>query len=1163
MTSGNDSRSRSSDDTRATPIAGSVPDIVLYDELLRNSNLLAEGGNVDAPIAATLRLLNDVLRSGSTAGTTLIEDFGFSVPNDINSRKDLSPDVSMDSLCTRLPDRFLSRRILGKGSFGCVYLASDRLLQRDVAIKVPHQMSFESDELKVRFLRESRALARLSHPNIVRVLDSGTTDGLSWQVTEYVDGVRLSDFRRQSGNLLPPDVAAKIVCQLADAVQHAHDHGVLHRDIKPDNVLMEKISAKSTVDDTELRMTPRLSDFGLARIVDDDICVSRTGLLIGTPMYMAPEQLKGQLDLQGTWTDIYSLGIVLYELLNETVPHPEAQSLHSRILIADKSVGTFRHLRSNVSADLETICLKCLRVDPRERYASAGALRDDLNRFLDGRPTLARPLPMPEQMVRWAHRNRMLSASIFAVTAALLIVLAQTIYSFQRSQTQNRALSQTLDNLKVEKRRSESLLKLAEQNQVKAQNSEGRFRTLAWNSTIRAALTALHQDKFHTVRSLLETLRTSQAAEIARPEWQLASEELKRHYELVFDLGYGIREMRSVPGTSLLVIAGDSPAVTLLDFRHRRIEKQIITDVPSIHALSISADGKYIAVGGTTNVNDMAIPMLYSLETGDCLQRFPPQPTTIESLLLTEDGAALVCGCRYEPVIVFDLTTGTQTSLPTNRRNLWLLEGQGGRSLIAHSTADELIVASRDKPAEIVSHEIKDNIEFCVSVPHSPLIACSSLAQDFIELRNTKTGQSVCRFSHAKNYFSSVAVSTPSRKMFAGREDGCLVIWDIPDKWLLPTIESGELRHADIANIPVVMDYRVVQIDDQPITSLAVVGNVIYCATAAGRVIAFRIPASSTLTALNEPDNSRWMSTTISQQGSVFVGERSGQIHHLPPDQHTRGSTHQQSLLDAFASGTSSIVFYDPNAVDCLTVSSDGSTVAWASWTQAVRTGILSNSSISLISPSEAGRFGSIDEITFSPDDKCISWSGRDGKISSHNLQGPLGRMPFSLAGNADALCYSPDGSRLACGGSFDAVVLLDSQTMTQVAALDESNGCSAISWDDSGTKLLMGFRNGAVEVRPLHGPRGRRTSLHRGNVSKIVTLSGSPLAVSVDETSQIALWNPETGESYGVLFQPNLLPSGVVAMEPALERTNENELVLVYDDGTGPQILRWCIHSL
>lgn len=364
--------------------------------------------------------------------------------------------------------RFRVIRRLGSGGFGVVFLAEDPVLRRNVAIKIPLATSFQSQELHDRFLRECRAAAMLNHPNIVRVLESGDVQGIPYQVAEYVNGERLSDLLQRQRPAV--QLSVEIVRCMADAVQHAHDHGVLHRDIKPDNILLQNSAAT----------VPRITDFGLARVADDNTALSRSGMLVGTPKYMSPEQLHGQVRLQGPPTDIYSLGVVLHELLTGSVPFANADSLQSRMAISGSSVPSFRSARTGISKDLETVCLKCLQLRPEDRYASAGDLRDDLSRYLDGRPTLARPIPVHEQFVRWVAGNRKLAGLLGLLIVSVLVVLVQAIRNDRASRELNTTLTAALSQLTEEKQRADASLNLAKQSGVKAQESESRYRETAW-----------------------------------------------------------------------------------------------------------------------------------------------------------------------------------------------------------------------------------------------------------------------------------------------------------------------------------------------------------------------------------------------------------------------------------------------------------------------------------------------------------------------------------------------------------------------------------------------------------------------------------------------------------------------------------------------------------
>jgi len=1149
------------DDLRPTVVdsesaASETPAAIRYDEELR---CLTEGTALsmsEIPLAGTLRLLHDVLRCGQkeqfdTADTLLAYDAD-PVPG-------TGYHLTQARFSSALPSRFQIRRMLGKGGFGIVYLATDTLLQRDVAIKLPHQMVLNSGELQERFLRESRAIARLNHPSVVRVLDSGAEAGLSWQITEYVDGPSLREYRRQHQNGIPAKTAARILLQLADAVQHAHDQGVLHRDIKPDNILLEKLPGHTRDALPEVNFVPRLTDFGLARLIDD-ITISRSGLLIGTPMYMAPEQLKGQPSLQGPWTDIYSLGVVLYEMLTGTIPFAEATSLHSRIGLAEQPVGRFRTAQNGIPRDLETICLTCLNVQPNARYASAGILRDDLQRFLEGRPTLARPLPALEKFSRWRQRNRTLAASIFVVLVSVLIVFGQTLSSYIVSQRQNQQLTGTLNQLKKEKQRSDSLRELADKSRLHAEENESKFRTLAWNSTIREALTVLQQRRFFAVLSHLETLRQSHPEMIHRTDWQLTSAELEHHFSSVCNLGHPLHEMRLVPGANQLVVCGDSSNVSLIDSRTYQPIRSFPTGVPRIHAIAVSADGKRIAVGGSADANDQAVPMIYSLETGELLQTFSPQSTTIDSLLFTSDGKSLVCGCRYEPVKVFTITDGVESALKTTRRNQWLAESPDGSRIAVHETDQTVLVVSLDDPEATRTLSFPDDIEIGIWIPNTSVLACSNYQSKYIELVDTVTGQIVVRLLHSGKAFTSLVVCESQQRLYAGRDDGSIVCWDIPAELFLPPASGSLATTSRIESIKEVPENETVFVDDQPITSMIVSEQELFCSTASGRIAVYRfplLPNDDSGRIVNQP---RWRSAAIhGQSGDVFIGENDGRISTLRHRDFPFTRRGQVSFAQSVKNGLTSVAVLDKYAVDGLVVSPNESHIAWSNWTQQVQVAELPFSHVIEFSAAANTHNGGVDAIAFSPDGISVAWTGSEKLLCLRKLHGTTGVQTLPLAGYGNSLSYSPRLNQLACGGSFDQLIIVDCNTMSPQTTIDHCRGCTAICWHSSEKSLLLGFNDGSVQIRSLTDSTKVRLTVHRREVRRIALSPDKKLAVSVDQSGQVALWHPETGELSGILFEPRTTAAGIVGKEPVLEFVGSDQLMLVYDNGDdGPQVLQW-----
>jgi serine/threonine-protein kinase len=294
---------------------------------------------------------------------------------------------------------------IGRGGMGVIYRGHQVSLDRPVALKVLRKDA--STDMRERFRSEAEAAARLRHPHVAQVYDAGTCDGRPYFAMEFLDGGTLA--RKLGGRPQPPAEAATVVEALARAAQHAHENGVVHRDLKPSNVLLAANG------------TPKIADFGLARQTVSGLG-TRTGDLLGTPSYMAPEQAAGRSHQSGPAGDIYSLGAVLYECLTGRPPFQGGSLIETLEQVQSQPVTPPRQLDPCVSADLEAICLKCLEKEPGKRYITAGQLADDLRRFLDGRPVSVRPVGALGRLGHWCRRNRVAAGAIAVLLLYSLIV---------------------------------------------------------------------------------------------------------------------------------------------------------------------------------------------------------------------------------------------------------------------------------------------------------------------------------------------------------------------------------------------------------------------------------------------------------------------------------------------------------------------------------------------------------------------------------------------------------------------------------------------------------------------------------------------------------------------------------------------------------------------
>ena len=301
-----------------------------------------------------------------------------------------SATESRDSVVRVFGDYDLLEEI-ARGGMGVVYRARQRSLNRVVAVKMILAGQLARDEEVQRFYNEAEVAANLQHPNIVAIHEVGKIDDQHFFSMDYVDGPSLSDLVNQGP--LTPDRSALLLKQIAEAIEYAHHNGTLHRDLKPQNVLIDQNGQ------------PHVTDFGLARKLDSGSSLTTTGQILGTPSYMPPEQAAGRTSDIGPASDVYSLGSILFVLLTGRPPFQSDSTVETLRDVLESDPPLPRMLNAAVPHDLETICLKCLEKEPTRRYESAALLADDLGLFLQGEPIQARPLGIAGRLVRWARRK--------------------------------------------------------------------------------------------------------------------------------------------------------------------------------------------------------------------------------------------------------------------------------------------------------------------------------------------------------------------------------------------------------------------------------------------------------------------------------------------------------------------------------------------------------------------------------------------------------------------------------------------------------------------------------------------------------------------------------------------------------------------------------------
>jgi WD40 repeat protein/tetratricopeptide (TPR) repeat protein len=511
---------------------------------------------------------------------------------------------------------------LGRGGMGVVFMARQTKLGRPVALKMILSGGRAGTAELARFRAEAEAIARLQHPNIVQIYEVGEQGGLPYFTLEFCGGGNLH--RKLNGTPLPTREAAVLVETLARATEAAHRRNIIHRDLKPANILLAEDG------------TPKITDFGLAKKLDDDSGQTQSGAVVGTPSYMAPEQAGGKNKQLGSATDIYALGAILYECLTGRPPFKAATIMETlRQVASDEPVPPAR-LQSTVPHDLETICLKCLQKEPARRYESAGALADDLRRFLENRPIVARPVGGVERAVKWARRRPAI-AGLLGVSVAAALAMVVFSVALLESNEQLKAANDELGAANTK------LTIQTEEAQKAKKDAEGATQEVKTEKNLVVAKQKQIEEK-------------SQEAIEKGAEVQRQAEQL-RMFLFAGQVQKAVTEAETDPRRGQASLLDQRLCLPWLrDFAwgatYRRTRTyQALPVIAMQGSLDLSADGKRLAVWGS---QDTAVRLL-ELPTGrDCTPKWRPlddkdglrSATLHRAIALSPDGKLLAMGLR-------------------------------------------------------------------------------------------------------------------------------------------------------------------------------------------------------------------------------------------------------------------------------------------------------------------------------------------------------------------------------------------------------------------------------------------------------------------------------------------------------------------------------------
>jgi WD40 repeat protein/serine/threonine protein kinase len=665
---------------------------------------------------------------------------------------------------------------LGHGGMGVVYKARQVKANRVVALKMILARAHATLEQKVRFQIEAEAIAALQHPNIVQLYEVGECDGLPFFSLEFVEGGSLDDLlkeRRATGKPLVPREAAALVETLARAMHYAHSHGVIHRDLKPANILLAPasgggadVAGSAPPPKAGANWVPKITDFGLAKRLDEAGAVSQSGAIMGTPDYMAPEQAAGRVrDISGA-ADVWALGVILYELMTGRRPFRGANDFDTlRKVLSEEPVPPSRH-RRRMPGDLETICLGCLHKDPGRRYASAEGLAEDLRRFCMGEPIAARPVGRWERAVKWMRRN----PAVTGLLASLVLGTAVAVFFAIRA-------NEKAAEAQKETKRADREAVLAKQNAVKEKEARteaekekqaAQFQANARHAIqLDQALRAWEQnDMVEANRILGEVNPTLQQT------WETRHLHEICHRKVMGLLGHkGPVSSVAISSDGRWIVLGSGPSS---DRQGRRLLGEVtIWDAATgqqlhtlhghtwwVKSVAISRDGKRIVSGGAgydvKTEKTWGEVEVWDAVTGKALNNLQGHTCGVLSVALNADGSRIISGAG-----AYD----RKTNKSSGELKVW--EAATGQALLSFRGLNFAVysVALSGDGKRIVS-----------GIGGYDLKTKKSWGE--VKVWDAATGQELRTLPRHTGHVLSVAFSSDGRRIVSGSRDGTVKVWD-------------------------------------------------------------------------------------------------------------------------------------------------------------------------------------------------------------------------------------------------------------------------------------------------------------------------------------------------------------------------------------------------
>ena len=1033
---------------------------------------------------------------------------------------------------------------VGRGGMGVVYKARHRGLNRLVALKMVLAGEFASNSEQLRFQREAELAARVKHVNIVQVHEVGQLGDRPYISMEWVSGGTLA--QRLDGTPWSAHDAARLIGTLALAIDAAHRQGVIHRDLKPANILVQpddEGTPPSTLTATSKSglvagLTLKITDFGLARSLQDQAGLTKTGFAVGTPEYMAPEQADGDPARVGPAVDVYALGVILYQLLTGQPPfRGESPAAVLRAAAADSPVAP-RRIKPNVPRDLETIVLKAIEREPKARYLTAAALGEDLRRFVTDEPILARPPRLSERLVKWARRQPRLAALATSLVVVIILALAGLTALWLRAEQSGIESRRALYRADImaaatalELNHTETARRLLESTPTEYCNWEWRYlvsqldnsRAVFRPGNAPARLVALSPDcrqvvyanegeptlHLHDVAGGCEVAKLSgHEGEILRIAWsqngkRIASSSADGTVRLWDAASGGPLELlrdHSQPVVKLELSDDGSRLVTQstdLDLRVWDLAGgatvRSLSSVKATRVTRLSPDGKSFAVGR------VGVVQLWNTATGAELAPLVCGNAQVLAIAFSPDGTRLAAGTDYPQnrVWIWDLATGRAlASMEGHSNTISHVEfSPDGHRIVStsHDQTMRLWDGLTGQPVGTLrGHSDRVTGEFFL--PDGRSIVSASLDSTF-RLWDVRDRELIGVF-RGQASVHEFAVSHPDGAVLGSVDsDGSVHLWDVES-----VKNQGVLgRHAsfvyDVAFSPsgatvasAAWDGTVRLWDPARRQSIGVLRH-------ANEVVTFAAfhPDGRQLVSACRPNRlCTWDLTTARPTayrdltGTEFTEQR----HAFSPGGDLAASTGgRNGSVRLFApSGGNSDVDLAPSGPPATDVAfnRDGSRLVSGHVDGSVRIWDVGRRAVLRVL---RGHGKTVYRVAFSADGRRIATACEDMTARLWDAGTFSSLAVFKHHGIVYATAFSPDGSRLATGCGDNMVHLWDTDTFDQVAELrGHTSYVHSVAFSPDGTVLVSGSGDYTVRIWDSRAPQKRRASANRADLESVTS---------------------------------------------------------------------------